>query len=297
MDEENGTVPLDESLTETVDFHGRAYQKYALANGTYYAPIDEDEIARLELMHSIFHKVFDNRLIFPPISSPKKILDCGCGAGDWAVQVARRYPECEILGIDISPHMIPEDAPRNLEIQIDDLNGEFTFPSNEFDLVHSQMMAGGINAQRWRSYLRDILRVLRPGGWCQMVEMYFNAQSDNGTLKRDAALSRWSSHYLDSLHPQKDLRAALQLPRWMRSAGFTEVETRLLTLPMCAWSNDARERSIGEANSQNVPLLLHSLALYPLTQLGSMPIDEFDKIVEQAKAEASNPSLKAYFPL
>lgn len=60
----------------------------------------------------------------------------------------------------------------------------FTFQSNHFDVVHSQMMAGGIHSNRWRSYLRDIFRVLRPGGWAQMVEIYFNAQSDNGTLTR-----------------------------------------------------------------------------------------------------------------
>lgn len=44
------------------------------------------------------------------------------------------------------------------------------------------MMAGGIHANRWQSYMTDILRVLRPGGWCQMVELYANVQSDNGTL-------------------------------------------------------------------------------------------------------------------
>lgn len=60
----------------------------------------------------------------------------------------------------------------------------FTFSSNYFDLVHSQGVAGGINANRWRTYLRDIFRVLRPGGWCQMVEIYFNAQSNNDTLDR-----------------------------------------------------------------------------------------------------------------
>lgn len=62
------------------------------------------------------------------------------------------------------------------------LISRFTFPSNHFDLVHSQMMAGGIHSNRWRQYIDDIFRVTRPGGWCQMVEVYFNAQSDNGTL-------------------------------------------------------------------------------------------------------------------
>lgn len=44
------------------------------------------------------------------------------------------------------------------------------------------MLAGGIDASRWQSYVADIFRVLKPGGWCQMVELYLNAQSDNGTL-------------------------------------------------------------------------------------------------------------------
>lgn len=41
---------------------------------------------------------------------------------------------------------------------------------------------GGINANRWPGYLRDIFRAVRPGGWAQLVEIYFQAQSDNGTL-------------------------------------------------------------------------------------------------------------------
>lgn len=37
----DGTVPLDESLSETVEFLGRRYQTYALAHNIYFAPIDE----------------------------------------------------------------------------------------------------------------------------------------------------------------------------------------------------------------------------------------------------------------
>ena len=55
----------------------------------------------------------------------------------------------------------------------------------------------------------------------------------------DNALSRWSSNYLEALHPFKNPRAPLQLDNWMKSAGFTEVESRLLTLPMCGWSRGA----------------------------------------------------------
>ncbi|POR36199.1 Uncharacterized protein TPAR_03612, partial [Tolypocladium paradoxum] len=117
------------------------------------------------------------------------------------------------------------------------------------------------------------------------------------STRTDHALSRWSSQYLDAMQPYKNPRAALQLPNWMRSAGFTEVEFRLLTLPMCAWSNEPRDHNIGLANSENVAQLLQSLALYPFTQLKGMSIEDFEHLIEEAKSEASNPSFKAYFPL
>lgn len=40
--------------------------------------------------------VFDNRLIFPPVSRPKMILECGFGAGDWSVDVAEQHPDAEV---------------------------------------------------------------------------------------------------------------------------------------------------------------------------------------------------------
>lgn len=181
--------------------------------------------------------------------------------------------------------MLPDHPPRNLDFQIDDLNarfglqncqrpvqqlansrGRFTFPANSFDLVHSQMVAGGIHASRWPSYVRDIYRVTKPGGWCQIVEMYLNAQSDNGRLTygkylgmgdsrkwrvlmcrgcADHALSKWSSRYLNTLSPRKNPRAALSMAGWMENAGFVDIESKLITLPMSAWSTGMKpERSV-----------------------------------------------------
>lgn len=40
--------------------------------------------------------VFENRLIFPPVPRPRRILECGSGSGAWAIEVAEQYPECEV---------------------------------------------------------------------------------------------------------------------------------------------------------------------------------------------------------
>lgn len=297
MEPDDGTVPLDDTFAEVVEFHGRMYQKYALTNETYFSPVDERETARLEQMHRIFNQVFDNRLIFPPVASPRRVLDLGCGGGDWASAVAEELPRASVLGIDASPHMLPEDPPDNLELQVDDLNARFTFQSDRYDIAHSQMVAGGIHATRWESYIRDIFRVLKPDGWCQMVEIYFNAQSDNGRLTRDHALSKWSSNYLQGVQPYKNPRAPLQIANWMRNAGFTEVESKLLVLPMCGWSSSPRDRAIGQAMAGTIRNLLHTIGLYPMVHFKGMPIEEFEILVEDASAEANDPSFKAYFPL
>lgn len=115
-------MPLDETFTEIVEHCGRTYQHYSLKNDTYFAPIDEvgaktlpmsqssaesniscqDEISRLEVMHGVLSGLFDRRLIFPPIRSPRRVLDCGCGTGDWAMEVATQYPDSEVRSLRIS---------------------------------------------------------------------------------------------------------------------------------------------------------------------------------------------------
>lgn len=40
--------------------------------------------------------VFDERLIFPPVTNPTRVLDCGYGAASWAIEMAENYPSCEV---------------------------------------------------------------------------------------------------------------------------------------------------------------------------------------------------------
>ncbi|KAK3306663.1 S-adenosyl-L-methionine-dependent methyltransferase [Chaetomium strumarium] len=298
MDEDDSqTVPVDNTYREVIVHDNREFQRYALENGIYFAPVDDDEIDRLQYMHEIFNMMFDNRLIFPPLPRPRRILDCGYGSGAWAIDVAEQYPECEVIGIDVYPYPVPEALPPNLDFQVDDLNSPSTFPSNYFDLVHSRMMAGGIHADRWMNYLGDTLRILRPGGWCQMVEIYFNAQSDNGTLTSNHALQVWSQSYMQSIQPAKDPRAPLRLQSWMTQAGFVEVESRLLTLPLSGWPTDPRDHAIGTANRPNVHRLLSSLAVFPFAHALNMSNTDIQLLVAQARSEADNPAFKAYFPV
>lgn len=73
-----------------------------------------------------------------------------------------------------------------------------------------------------------------------MAEMYFNVQSDNGTITNDHALRQWSSRYARSIEDVKDPRVAMNLGNLLTSAGFVNVETKLINIPLAAWSNGKR---------------------------------------------------------
>ncbi|KAE8377638.1 S-adenosyl-L-methionine-dependent methyltransferase [Aspergillus bertholletiae] len=291
------TEALDDVYLETVTIQNRVFQKLSIDRQIFFEPVDGEEAERLELQHRVFNKVFDNRLIFPPIPRPQRILDCGYGTGSWAIETAEQHPKCEVIGLDIYPYVSPYDIPENLCLQVDDLNRPFTFPPNYFDLVHSRLLATGINRDRWPSYIRDIKRALKPGGWVQLVEIYFNVQSDNGSITDQHALRQWSTQLMGSLEEVKDLRVGTRLRNLLTAAGLTEVDARMIPLPLSAWSNDPRMRDIGTANRENIKKLLPALGLYPFTQRLRMDPEQFEEMIARAQQEADTHSLKAYFPL
>ncbi|RAL16404.1 class I SAM-dependent methyltransferase [Aspergillus homomorphus CBS 101889] len=303
LSSDSETEDLDDRFLQLITVHGRDYQKYSIDHNICFQPVDDDEVERLELQHRVFNKVFNDRLIFPPLPDlespriPRRILDCGHGTASWAIEVAEQNPRCEIIGVDISPQMNPDNTPDNLWLQVDDLNRPFTFPSNHFDLVHSRMLATGIDRVRWLSYIQDIKRVLKPGGWVQMVEMYFNVQSDNGSLTEQHALRQWSTKFMRSLDDKKDLRVGTRLRDLLLAAGMDQVDARMIPLPLSGWANEPRVRGIGAANVESTKQLLSAVALYPMTKRLRMPYEEFQELISRAQQEAETLGLKAYFPL
>lgn len=111
-DPQRDTTEVDHIYLEIVTIHDRVFQKYSIDHSVHLVPVDEvnghpwllvgtispasqEEASRLETQHRIFNLVFDGRLIFPPVTSPKNVLDCGYGAASWAVELAEVYPDCQ----------------------------------------------------------------------------------------------------------------------------------------------------------------------------------------------------------
>ncbi|MBO4264346.1 MAG: bifunctional demethylmenaquinone methyltransferase/2-methoxy-6-polyprenyl-1,4-benzoquinol methylase UbiE [Bacteroidales bacterium] len=108
---------------------------------------------------------------------PQAILDLACGTGDFSIAIAEKaHPDTRIDAVDLSEgmlHVMREKlAARGLAARICPLqgNGEaLPFPDNRFDRV---TIAFGIrNFEHRETALREILRVLKPGGRLVILEL------------------------------------------------------------------------------------------------------------------------------
>lgn len=85
---------------ERVSIHGRIFQKVSVDEKIYCAPVADDDIEedRLAAQHSLFFRLLGDSLISPAIRlrEPDKVLDCGYGGGDWSVDFAEEFEDCEV---------------------------------------------------------------------------------------------------------------------------------------------------------------------------------------------------------
>lgn len=105
--------------------------------------------------------------------NPKTILDVATGTGDLAIAAAKKLPDAQITGVDISVGMLEvgrkKMAAQGLNITMLEGDSErLPFADASFDAV---MCAYGVrNFENLEAGLRDMARVLRPGGKLAILE-------------------------------------------------------------------------------------------------------------------------------
>lgn len=70
-----------------------------------------------------------------------------------------------------------------------------------------------------------------------MTEIYFNVQSDNGSITDQHALRRWSTQYMRALEDRKDIRIGSRLRSFFEEVGLVEIDAKMIPLPLSAWSS------------------------------------------------------------
>ncbi len=256
-------------------FGGRRY----LNDVSYFLPKDATEINRLDFQHFLFrHAMHGN--FSAPIQQPLSILDVGTGTGRWATEMARQFPQANVIGLDLvappaddtNSTQKSEPRPENyIFVQGNVLEG-LPFPDRTFDFVHQRLLVAGIPLTRWPGVVNELLRVTTPGGWVELLEAI--------PARGGPAMNQLYEWLVGVGLPRGvDIRTTHQIGQYLLDAGAQQVNYRQLDMPMGNWGD--RSGVMMEANY----FALHQGIRGPLLAQGVTTAAEFDTVMARAKAE------------
>jgi SAM-dependent methyltransferase len=157
------------------------------------------------------------------LESAERVLEIGCGTANLALMVKRMRPQLDVVGLDPDPKALARAARKarraGLTLELDrGFADALPYPDCSFDRVLSSLMFHHLEEGLRGASLREVLRVLRPGGSLHLMDF----GGDSHHLHGLARLARRSTTLKDNWDDR--------IPTLMREAGFAEAsETGHLT--------------------------------------------------------------------
>lgn len=273
--------------------NGRTY--HGFRKGVYMFPCDEQEQDRLDIFHKVFTvaRVSDGLIYAPHPTTDARFLDLGCGTGIWAIDVANKYPESFVLGVDLAA-IQPSNHPKNCAFYAPfDYESPWALGENSWDLIHLQMGCGSVTS--WPSLYRRIFAHLKPGAWFEQVEIDFEPRCDDRSLD-GSALRSWYQYLKqateDTMRPIA--HSARETMRHLQDAGFVEIDHQMVGLPLNPWHQDDHEKTVGRWYNLAISESIETLSLAPFSRVFRWSVDEIKSLAAKVQSEAFDKEIHCY---
>ena len=104
-----------------------------------------------------------------------RVLDVGCGTGTLAIELKCRFPNVDVVAVDPDPKALARANHKAVraavEVQFDQgFADSLSYPSASFDRVFSSFMFHHLPKDEKAGSLREIRRVLKPGGYLFLAD-------------------------------------------------------------------------------------------------------------------------------
>jgi ubiquinone/menaquinone biosynthesis C-methylase UbiE len=235
-------------------------------------PLDVEHMWEMDRLEQQGRLITEQTNLFPPDITPKEgqvIVDVACGPGEWAAQVAQRYPHCQVIGIDLSEQMIAHARYRaqvqnlsNVRFEVADVHDPLTFANNALDIVNARFLAGFLTPTDWSVLFGECFRVLRPGGILCSTE--FDGWGDTTT---STAVSRLDALFI-RLYQRRgqcfseagdSIGIMAAQPHLFQKAGFVAAQQQMHSLD-CSAGTPAHEpmaKNLAAFAQLSEPILVH----------------------------------------
>ncbi|KAI5778079.1 S-adenosyl-L-methionine-dependent methyltransferase [Geopyxis carbonaria] len=284
------TFSLISEIENYVFENGRRYHRFQ--EGKYMMPNDETEQDRLDCHHHVFLLLQGGELCYSPVQNPKHILDIGTGTGIWALDAAETWPEAKVTGVDLSPIQPCWTFP-NCAFEVDDVELEWTYPPNRFDLIYCRSMSQSI--REWPELMKSFFRHTKPGGYTEFCEIRNHIQSDDDSLKPDSALAEFFDKWRQAAEKANvPTLEDTDFVRLLKEAGFVDITVRVSKQPTNPWPKDKVLKQAGRYMMVNTESAFVAYGMAVLTRWLGMSEAEVHDLCERARRDSCNPDIHAY---
>ncbi|GAB7347281.1 hypothetical protein MBLNU459_g3368t2 [Dothideomycetes sp. NU459] len=293
----SSSASLSSSVRDFDFENGRRY--HAFRQGAYLLPNDDAEQEREDMKHATILTVCGEKLHFAPIPEENpgsvRVLDMGTGTGIWCVEMGDLHPSAEIVGVDLSP-IQPDWVPPNVRFIVDDIESEWLYPENHFDMIHSRHMA--IAIKDWDHILSSAYTHLKPGGWLEFQELDNRPTCDDGTMTADNGHLRWTHLVADGLsRAGVNLHGALEVRARMEAAGFKNITEQVLKVPIGPWPANRLLKKVGMYMHAVIYDGLQGIAMGPLTRALGWTKEEVEVFLPSVRKDLNDPSIHTQYNL
>jgi SAM-dependent methyltransferase len=268
--DEDSTASISSSILEYRSVNGRTYHSDKF-DSKYWGPNDTAQSESMDVQHHVFTMLLDGKLFLAPLKDDiEKAVDIGTGTGLWPIDFGDQFPNCHVIGTDISLNQ-QTWTPPNVEFQIDNLTLDWTFKDCSMDYVHLRWLIGSVTD--WTALMRQAYRVLKPGGWVEWFEMDGVLLSDDGTVGPKSAMGQW--HHIFSNGARKlgsdaSFRVVMDgdQRRSMEEAGFCNIQERCVKAPIGTWPADPKLKELGRMQQFVIESDVEGYITLPANALG-----------------------------
>lgn len=218
------------------------------------------------------------------------------GTGIWAINFAKKYPQAQVLGTDLSfIQPAAADTPPNCKFLRDDMEDPWIF-DRVFDFVHLRLVFHSFDDPK--GVLQRIHDNLKPGGWVEYQDIAIELVGSDPIAQayiQASVVWRWNELIKAGLRTAlgRDHGVTLKLHDWMRDTGFVDVVERQVLWPINSWPSDPEDRRLGQFTRLDTEKLLESSV--KLLLAGGLTQEELPDFQAEVKWSFGDPNLRGYW--